>query len=374
VNSFNIYTAAGENWRAGISKDSNNNVILRIAEGSCTIDNNLNFGGAGSVFNLGATKGTIEIYALGNPILFPEFFTDCSEVTKRWKPQGVWLSDPLDGLFDITTSLISTELTLVNVEKGLAASYTAIAMDQFNNKFKDQFVHTSPSDSSPNLAEAAPVATIVNSILRPTDIVPLSGTGIDAVAMVLSLTIRSSITNDVVTEDAIAASTDWVVSYPLDGYKNYRPFTVMKDGQERHCETFNFPPEDGEPFVQSTLGGNNGLFASWGQGAVKGFEGTLIDPPPMIDVGVELCNAINVISFNGKTSILELPDSPNLTNLSGVTVSDSSMLTMGFVRLFLPEQDVRRPVLGFRLTTFVNGTLDGGKVLANYAVLKQHLR
>ncbi len=370
VNSFNIYTFGGENWRAGIGKDENNNTILRIAEGSCTVANNLEFGGAGSTFNLGASLGSIEIYAVGARILFPGSVTNCEETVNRWRPQGIWLSNSLDGLLDIPTPLISAEMTLVNVKEGLAASYTATAFHEFKDKMKDQIPHTSPSDSSPTLAEATPVATLENGV----DVVPLSGEGIDAVAMIMSPIGRSSITNDVVTENAIAASTDWVISYPLDGYKNYRPFSVSIDGVERHCETFNLPPKNGGPVVQSPLGDSNGVFFSWGQGKTKGGEGTLFDPPPLVDVGVDLCNAVNVLSFDGKPSILEPQGSSNMTNLSGITAGDASMLTMGFIQPFFPEQDVRRPVIGFRLTTFVNGTLDGGSVLANYAVLKPHLR
>jgi hypothetical protein len=374
INSFNIYTLPDESWRVSISKDVNNNAVLRIAEGNCTIDNNLDYGGSGTEFTLNANMGTIEVYAIGAQSFLSSTTTDCSEIANRWKPQGIWLSNPLDSLFERRAPLISAEMTLVNVEKGLAASYTATALHQFKDNLEDRIAHTSPLDPSPNLAEANPVATLENGV----DVIPQSGEAIDAIAIILSPIGRSSITNDVVTEDIIAASTDWVISYPLDGYKNYRPFTVIIDDNERHCETFNLPRVDGEPFVENTLDDPNAGLFSWGQAINNDQRGqaTPLDPPPLEKVSVLLCNSVNVISFNDKPSILEPADSPNLTNLSDVTASESSMLTMGFVRPLFPGADVRltRSVLGFRLTTFVNGTLDGGKVLANYAVIKPHLR
>ncbi len=369
VNSFNIYTHHSENWRASISRDANNNVVLHIVEGRCIVASNLEAGGAGSQFQLGASLGTIEIYKIGSRTIFEES-TECGDIADRWKLQGVWLTNPLADLLGTSYSTISAEMTLLNVKKGLAASYTATALSQFKDKEieKNHISHTSPFDPSPNLAEAKPVATSMTGV----DVVSESGEGIDAVATVLSHDVYE---NDVVTEETIGASTDWVISYPLAGYKNHRPITVTIDGDERNCETFKLPPVEGEPIVDSESASLEPIFISWGQGHQIGNEainpGDIAPRPPRIKVGTALCSAVNVISFEGKPPILAFPNSGNVKNISGVIVSDSSMLRMQFVHS--DEVGFIRPVLGFRLTTFVNGTLEGGKTLANYAVIKPHL-
>ncbi len=369
VNSFNIYTHHSENWRASISRDANNHVVLHIVEGRCIVASNLESGGAGSQFQLGASMGTIEIYKIELSPTFSEA-TDCGDIAARWKPQGIWLANPLADLRDTSNSTISAEMTLLNVKNGLAASYTATALSQFKDKDieKNQISHTSPFDPSPNLSEANPLVTSMIGV----DVVPESGEGIDAVATVLNHDVYE---NDVVNEESIGARTDWVISYPLTGYKNHRPITVTIDGNERHCETFKLPPVEGEPIIESESAILEPIFISWGQGHQIGHEaidaGTIAPRPPRMKVGTALCNAVNIISFEGKPPVLASPDSPNVKNISGVIASDASMLQMHFVHS--EETGLSRPVLGFRLTTFVNGTLEGGKILANYAVLKPHL-
>ncbi len=369
VNTFYVYNSPAENWRASISKRSNGEVVLTVAEGSCMVTENLEFGGGGFEYPLGASIGTIEVYSVGARLTFAtrESITDCADIAERWRPLQPWRNDPSDGLHEISAPKISGEMNLVNVGEGLAAGYTATALDHFN----DQFAHTSPWDDSPHLGEAEPVATASNGV----DVVPESGEGIDAVAMILGLDGQSTISNDVIVKDSIGARTDWVLSYPLDGYKNYRPFPVSIEGSERQCETFGLSTAQGEPFVELIVDAALAALESWGNGKHLGGEESLLDPSPLIEVAPAVCHSVNIISFEGKDSILIPLDAPNLIPLSGVTASDVSQLRWRLVEPVFPVMDgIRRPVLGFRLTTFVNGTLGGGNVLANYAVLRPHVR
>lgn len=110
VNSFNIYTSGSENWRASISKDANNDVVLHIVEGGCIIASSFKSGRAGSQFQLGASMGTIEIYKIGGAFAFDNT-RDCGEIAARWRPNNVWLRNPLDGLGE-SSPVISAEMTL----------------------------------------------------------------------------------------------------------------------------------------------------------------------------------------------------------------------------------------------------------------------
>ncbi len=374
VNTFYVYNSPAESWRASISKRSNGEVVLTVAEGSCMVTENLEFGGPGFEYSLGASIGTIEVYSVGAVLTSYSWDSepDCTDIAERWRPLQPWRNDPSDGLQEITVPKISGEMNLVNVGEGLAAGYTATALDHFN----DQFSHTFPWDASPHLGEAEPVATASNGV----DVVPESGEGIDAVAMVLGLGGQSTISNDVIVADSIGARTDWILSYPLDGYKNYRPFPVSIEGSERQCETFGIHSRQGEPSFEIPLDKAIASLVSWANGINTEDEKWLavseFDPMPTVTHAVPtVCNAVNIISFEGKDSILIPLDAPNLIPLSRVTASDVSQLRWRLVEPVFPAMSgIRRPVLGFRLTTFVNGTLDGGNVLANYAVLRPHVR
>jgi hypothetical protein len=179
----------------------------------------------------------------------------------------------------------------------------------------------------------------------------------------------------VVVLDQIGARTDWVISYPLAGYKIYRPFTVDINGTSRHCEAFRQALIEGGPTVKVDSGIWFNSLVSKGSRRTIGAESLDIAPIPPIDSGVNFCHAVNVLSFEGKPSILLTNGSEILSNLSDFTASPTSSLTWRLIEPVFPLEDgIKRPVLAYSLTTFVNGTLDGGRILANYAVLRPHRR
>lgn len=368
VGRFNVYSSGNESWRASISKTEAGDVQMRVAEGACTVGQDLRHGDAGTVFPLGAGIGTLEVYAVSARLVESASLDSCDEIAARWAPGGVWRVDPSQDLVATPAPHLSGELTLVRVAEGLAASLEAIALGSFSA----DIAHTAPWSASPNLAEADPVATLPG---QDDDIVPTSGLGIDAVAMVLGLGPHGTVTNDVVSLPSIDASTDWVLSYPLDGYRRYRPFMANIDGATRECETLGRLHEAGEPHAEIPV--EHQVLRSWGSGIYKDQRTEIeITPAPSTrTVALELCHAVNVLAFEGRPSVLVPDDSPLLVPLSGVTAADVSVLEWKPVHPVYPAQSgIGRPVLGFRLSTFINGTLDGGRVLANYATLQAHTR
>jgi hypothetical protein len=364
VKSFTVYNSQIVNWRVSLSKNASATTTLRVAEGDCLItDTNEVLEGEGVEIELGVTIGIIEVFSIGRLA----GTGTCTEFANNWKPGGRWDINPTDGVMINQPPKLNGELILVNVAQGLATSYPATALGDFT----DTHLHRTPSIDFPTLSDASAVARLADG----STLIPQSGQGIDAVAQVLSLGNQSILRNDVILNDAIGARTDWVINYPLAGYKTYRPFAVEINGATRHCESFGKVPISGQPTAKVNSEVLENSLVSQGSRQQIGAQEILLDPPPPVDSRVDLCHAVNVLSFEDNSSILLPEGSEILSNLSNFTASPTSSLTWKLIEpIFPPESGIRRPVLAYSLTTFVNGTLDGGRVLANYAVLRPHRR
>jgi len=121
--------------------------------------------------------------------------------------------------------MLMGEAYLLNFAEGLSATYEPTVLSDVIAGT----VHSAPDVESSNLAEAEPV-----SVMDGVEMEPLSGEGIDAVAMVISRGGRY-VVNDVITDRSINARTDWRVSYPLTRYRNYKPFDEI-------FPSFDIPP------------------------------------------------------------------------------------------------------------------------------------
>lgn len=384
VRAFNVYTGRNPNaddgswnWRASISSDDDNQTMLRIAEGPCTISDELIGGSAGTEFSVDSKLGTIEVYAMTSNFrrsdIALELF-DCENAIKRWQPQGIWRNNPRNGLGPNHVEYrISGDATIINVEDGISVNYQAMALQDFASEIP----HTAPYaigdlyNETPTLRDADPIAVLSGG----SEIIPNSNEGIDAVALVIDdLKTFQALTNQVITAPEIGAQTDWILTYPLTGYDiQDRQFTVEIDGQERFCESFGLQPGDNSaddppgdaahPLVEMNLEAAEKALSSWGNGE---FEGYLLDlaPTPMVNVEAVLCNAVNVVAFGEQPSIFLDNDSSNLYRLGNNQLASPSSSTIRWRGA--------GSVMAFGVTTFKNGKLNGGSTVANYGILRQH--
>ena len=369
VDTFNVYTKVGENWRAALAQVEPGQPILRVADGSCTIASDGTFGGPGTDFPISTLTGLVEIYrvnvmdARGSRVLED---STCQELAQRWDLGGSWAEDPMSDLsLDDSQPEIIGHFDLVNVSRGLSSEQPAIGLRDFSQ----EIAHTDPSSSSPSLLDSNPIARLGSGTL----VEPSSGEGIDAVALLLS-TQEGSIVNDVVVGSGVAASTDWIVSFPLRGYKSYGENEVEVDGRTLTCNE-NEIDELAMPFIETRL---YFPWASWG--GLQLTRGTsVLDPPPVVRYSAFLCYTVNVLSFGTGAPIFLNDDSPLQQfvglNPGGVEVIEGSFgasyrFSDGFADL---ESSIGRPVVAYRVTSFVNGTLDGGNVLANYLFMRPHV-
>ena len=378
VNSFNVYQLKtpfqdppGHNWRAAISQDENGNPFLTVAEGDCTVSGDFSSGETGADFQLGAAVGTIEVYALTGGLTAEtlENVSACVDLVSRWESGGLWDTNPDAGVMGGSVGRVSGSASLVRVEDGLSAGYSAIAL----NDFADSISHTAPNALSPSLSDANPVAILPNGVEQA----PSSGEGVDAVALVLSAGnngYKPTVTNQVISASGINARTEWVISYPLTGYKSYRPYEVTIDNESKSCETFGLPPENELPTVEIRARDREQVLVSWGGGVENRRYAIDISPEPLWDVEVALCHAVNVVAFENSPSILLEEGSNNVYRISNVLAKPTSSSVKWTFLEPTTMDGIGRPLVGFGLTIFENGTLNGGSVLANYALLKPHIR
>lgn len=351
VKSLNAYVGSGNNFRFSLSKDEAGKVTLRVAEGLCVLDG-IGYGfGSGAQFDIPINTGSLEVYHLGGNDLAllpqPEE-SHCAEQADYLA--GIEPDAEPVGQYDIRDDLIYGTANLMNVQQGLSAAYEATAIT--NTRMHALL-------GSRDARSIHPLNTYIN-------LSRVQG-GIDALA---KLMMAMHISNEVVVLDELNAQTDWVISYPLAGYKNHKPFSVLMDGRTKYCGTLGLPVEEGKVAVQQYLWiGDNSFIGSVGGGEVydayKNYYdiGLLPDHPK---VAADLCHAVNVVSFD-RPSILQESGSILATRVDNVLPGPVTRST-----LYHTGSYDQAPVLGFRLTSFKNGTLDNGNTLANYALLTPH--
>lgn len=359
LRSLTVYGRSGENLRAAITRREDEAIVLRTAEGGCIVADDGAFGDTGTDFPLGTATGMLEVYLESGGLGRSVRDLTCEALAARWDEGGVWRSPggSTDGLVNTSDDdLISGQFSLVNVPQGLAAELPALGL----RNFADAILHVAPESATPNLLDAAPVATLTSG----EQVVPDSGEGIDAIALVLEDR-TAWITNEVITEPGINAATDWVISFPLTAYRLYRPNRFFFGEQERACSATNLSQGPNGPMVEAPLG--RSYWFSWGSGdvACDGCD-IAIDPTPTVPSPASLCNAVNVLSFGDPAPVLVPEGSPLLLNVPGGLD--------GFYAFpnATAQLRVEGPLLAFRATTFVNGTLEGGSVLANYMQMTLH--
>lgn len=371
VNTFNVYTKRAESWRAALAQIEPNKPVLRVAEGSCTIASDGSFGGQGTDFPLHTGTGLIEVYRVGVNFRRTEvdlIDASCAELAGRWAAGGAWDENPMADMYvDELQPEVIGHFELINVAKGLSSEQPAIGL----RDFMPVIPHTSPGSHSPSLEDAEPIARLDTGEV----VEPASRKGIDAVALLLA-TSEGTITNDVVLGANVAASTDWIVSFPLRGYKEYGSYQADIDGVTRTCNA-NEPTDSATLYIVNPM---HSPWHSWGGGQESQGYLNELDPTPPMSYSPFLCYAVNVLTFGDNTPVLLAASSILQEHVGGIPdgelqfPSDSFSLTYTFNDGYShPTENAGRPVVAYRVTSFVNGTLDGGNVLSNYLFMRPHI-
>lgn len=398
---FNLYLSPRDHWSAVITASANG-ATIQTGDTSCTVPNALaatvvdgevvagpavEFRDLEYAPNGGTARtreGYIEIIEMGEieDVDFENAIEhvdgqpgDCAYLQTAWEAGGRWDVADDDGLVAAGGGLYGYGV-IINVAAGTDASYDAVALDSF---FGLAPVHTDPGSLAPSLANADPIAAVIDgtTIFNADFIGTTPSAGINAVSAVL---MHDSIMNDYVLEPDINAGTDWVITFPTkrdyvaadDVNAPYLPFSTTFGYPNGACEeiTIDYWNRE-EAFVQVDPEGLD--FSP--------------KPPPAVAPALSLCFEANVLTFNA-SDVLSASDRVR-RNLEvnfdngwaeiGFDVDNSGLAGGDFdaaAERVLIGADLDNalnsvvfkglPVVGFAVQNYVNGTLEGG-VLSNYA-------
>lgn len=385
---MNLYLAPLDHWSAVLyPKADGPGVELRSVDKSCTVPIAISAGETITLSNenyqsdsnaeLERThEGFVEVIEMAvigaGSMDWPSKIThtssgspgDCEGLESAWAAGGAWRQNPLDGSSTATGGIYGYGV-LIDVQEGTEAAYDAVAIANFTAADASA-LHSSPESTMPSLASG----DTQYQILADGNIISSSAeSGIDAVSAVL---MQAGVINDYVLEPSIAASTDWVITFPTKTeYVNEgaarAPFTAQWDSAESAaCEGFTFDYADREI----------GNPASEPPGLPFPLQ------PPFVPLILELCAQANVFAFNAGFSgsgVLEADFERNAYLFNLQDGFDNGWATMGF--------DLDRPALvagslafrglpfiGFSLQKYVNGTVffEGDFVLSNYVGVVKH--
>lgn len=315
---------------------------------------------------------------------------------------GAWIDDANFGLEPPSGGLFGGA-NIVNVIEGTMFSYNATALDGF--WASDDLVHTRPDNLQPSLAssENKQSNVFVNGVVATHD-------WANSILAVNATITHDKIFNEYVTDPALGAQTEWVLTFPtkrfhtdavlsgVDVGEPIPPFTRTWQGANdalgQACEDLQFRFWDREERVPAEPDPVVGTPAP----PIVSPRPPAEEPPqPEDPVLFQLCQEANVIRFgsngDGLPDNSEILGEPNRSGGLGY-VNFELPYTEGWVEMDLAnvesqsavfaDTEVRRsvaaqngdrvvglPVIGFAVTTFVNTDIGGG-VLANYGGTFNH--
>ena len=274
--------------------------------------------GHAEVIEMGVVDDTIDV-------------SDCDAVTTLWQ-SGAWASDASTSMASPSGGLSGSSL-FINPELAFSMDLSVVAIDGWAKGATNY--HTGPGTLTPALTGGVKTATV--------DGVTLDYTSKDngAVLATSALLTASAIYNEVQTEDVLAAETDWVLTFPtkrhLDGVA---PFTTAYDDTKANggaCEELSLVRRD----RNSNASNGSGTFV-----------------PSEDGVEDEVCNSVQVLSFNSKSALV------TDTN-KAVSYSFQNGAAMLTAEQSMPADDngvtiQGLPVIGFSATRIVNGPMSYG--------------
>lgn len=343
---------------------------------------------------------------------------DCDSVVDLWRTPadgadtagggelGTWNQDlpSGDSTFSFNTDTgtsggIFGSASIINVAEGTMFSYNATAIDGFWPA--GTTAHENPGNVLPNLNSSGRTTSnvFVNGDVQTID----WANSILAVNATLTL---SQLMNEYNINAPIGAQTEWVLTFPtkrfhVDAAPGGSP--LLTEGSTDPIPPFSETWTESEPYACDEL-----TFTFWDREEQvptpePGDPGdVIISPPPPTtptpeDPAFRLCREANVIRFSNdgslpdQTEILKEPirfDGDDVDELSYTNLNLPEAWNAGWVRFNFgadyqsaPGTDVDAaadvvieglPVIGFGVTTYTNGTLEGGNVLSNYGGTFKH--
>ena len=264
---------------------------------------------------------------------------DCEEVRELWTT-GVWTTNTAANVTSPTGGLGGSGI-FINPNLAYATNINPVAIDGWAKPGVNY--HGGPGTLTPSLDAGVAKATIFNGDdYIEVDYTSQAKGGALATTAVVSTT---QVNNEVQIAPAIAAETDWVLTFPTkkfftNGTVASAPFTEVYDGTEEAnvaCEAVDLSRFNRE----SDASDSSGSFV-----------------PSSTSVEGTLCNSVSTVSFAANSALLASD-----TTSIGFAFTDG-WASMGFKQQ-LPADDngvtvKGLPVIGFAATRIVNGPMSYG--------------
>ena len=336
---------------------------------------------------------------------------DCEELRDAWRAGGVWADDADFGM-EMEPGGLFGGGEIVDALDGTNASYNADAIEGFFLGFADDpTLHTGPGSTLPSLAnvrdDGAPLGVVEPG--TATAVVFDNGTTVtmtfDAGApdAVSALFMHNEIYNEFVTDAALGASSEWVLTFPTKRLHiestDIEPFTDIFEDDGVACEPIEILGPDLYFNREEATPGNVP-------------EDLPFSPPPpgVVAPGTNLCFEAQVLTFNqedavtaGASEVLGSRYAANINtciSFADGECVDGAVFANGWARLrlgglttqldntapefldhVLTENDVDGdgfanqalglPVTGFWVARYINENVGDG-ILANYSAIHKH--
>lgn len=336
---------------------------------------------------------------------------NCDILVRAWSRtggvDGVWLGESrttdLTGDAEFVSDWMGGGLygyvTIINVPQGTAFGYDAVAIaGHVAAGSSGSDLHYKPGDIRPNFGDSALDTAAIVSVNGEAVRLDFNGDyaseAVERVQALNATLMASEVYNDYVTDPVIAATTDWLLTFPtkafhVNGTEPIEPFSALWTGQSA-CE----------PTALSTLDREESAATTLPDEEIADFSPAPPVPPttPM-DNDVPLCYEVTLVQFakeaaagasainvgvnafldanDGWATVSFLPADLDSTlgqcDIDGDIAVNSDLkdpcsrkIDAGDGQLF------GLPVVGFAFQKYVNGNVDGAGVLANYAMATPH--
>lgn len=340
---------------------------------------------------------------------------NCSILVDAWSTiagvDGVWLAESkttdLTGDSEFLSAWAGGGLygyaTVINVPQGAAFGYDAVAIaDHVATGATGSDMHYQPGDIRPNFGDSAFNTSAVISVNGAAVTIDFdSDYPAEATERVQALNatmMASKVYNDYVTDTAIAATTDWLLTFPtkafhVNGTEPVEPFSKLWSGKSA-CEPTSLSAVDREESTPPPppAPGSSGPDFSPAPPTPPGPAPSNNDVPlcyeaTIVQFGTESAMgsstvAVGVNAFldaaNGWASVSMLPadidttlgkcdtDGDSTADTANVNASCERSINSGDAELF------GLPVVGFAVQKYVNGSANSAGALANYGMATQH--
>lgn len=299
---------------------------------------------------------------------------NCNAVSAAWSATGVnQVTTGNLAVAPVSGGIYGTG-SLVNVAQGTDYSYDAVAIDAFSNAtLAANGLHFKPGDTSPSLANAAPVSTVVGINAATNEQTVLTTLWPNEPRHAISAVLqRSSVYNDYLIDPALSAGTDIVVTFPTknlyqNGYTatlpgtSDAPFTNSGFTSDGACESISLVPYSRE---EQTPGGTIDFSPAPVAGTALCWEANVLTLNNTSVLGsVKLGNNLNPgytsgwlnLSFNGANQALVSAGGTTVVTAGGVVTTAQNATYAGL------------PVIGFSVQKYgFNGLGFGGSFISKY--------